>query len=44
MKRASGLDPVSEFKEKKKKLIEDVFSWDFSGKITEEDINFVFGE
>ena len=36
-------EKIMQLQEKKKQLIDDVFSGDFSGKLSEDDVQFVFG-
>jgi len=40
--RDSIEEKILELQEKKKKLIDDVFSWNFSGSLSKEDIDFIF--
>jgi SNF2 family DNA or RNA helicase len=35
-------EKILELQEKKKKLVEDMFSWNFSGSLTQNDIDFIF--
>ena len=35
-------EKILELQEKKKKLIDDVFSWNFSWSLSREDIDFIF--